>query len=297
MRDFNRFKKAIEKFIWINLIPPKIYIKLRFKKVFGFFPSFSDPKSFNEKLQWKKFYDRKEIYTLCSDKCKVRDYIKKKIGEEYLIPLFYVTKNPKNIVFRNLPNQFIIKSNHASGQNIVVWDKEKIDETKIINEAENWVRINFYYLHKEWEYKNIDPRILIQKLLVDEEGKIPRDYKFHCFNGNAELIQVDLDRFGDHKRSYFNKNWKLMPFTFCSKKDNKPVYKINKSIKKPGNLKEMIEIAEKLSKDFNYVRVDLYSVKNKIYFGEFTFTPGAGFECFFPGIYDKIYGSKLKIHC
>lgn len=282
-------------FVFFRIIPKKIFLKMKYQGIFGKDLCLKNPQTLNEKLQWKKIYDKKEIYTLCADKYNVRDFIKKKIGGKYLIPLILSTNNPSKIDFNKIKIPFIIKTSHGSGQNIIIKDKEDFNEKEIIRKCKKWLKINYYYAGKEWQYKNIKPRILIEKLLLDEKGQIPKDYKFHCFNGKVEFIQVDTDRFWDHKRSFFNTSWKLLPFTWCGKKGNKPVYKINKNINRPENLNKMIKIAEKLSKDFDYVRVDLYSVRNRIYFGELTFHHGAGFESFFPQKYDEIFGKKLKL--
>ena len=285
----------IRSLIFHRLIPEKIITRLKFKKIFRFNLNLKNPKTLNEKLQWKKIYDRKKIYTLCADKYKVREIVKKKIGKKYLIPLMFCTNNPNEIPFDNLSLPFIIKGNNGSGQDIIIRRKEEINKTQIIKECNKWLKFNYYILSKEWQYKNIPPKILIEKLLLTNEGKVPMDCKFHCFNGKVEFIQVNTDKFEDHKMSFFDTNWNLLPFTWCPTKDGKPIWKINKEIRKPKNLNEMIKISKKLSKDFDYIRVDLYSLNNKIYFGELTFHPGAGFNIFFPLKYDKIFGDKLKI--
>jgi len=288
----NEMKKIFKKiyyFISYRLIPPKTLIRIRFKIVFGFFPSFKDPKTFNEKLQWKKFYDHKKIYTLCSDKYLVRNYVKKIIGEKYLIPILQCVSDPSKIDFDKLPNQFIIKSNHASGQIIIVKNKNEINKKEILKKCKGWLKINFYYYGIEWQYKNIKPKIIIERLMLDENNKIPNDFKFHCFNGKVEFIQLDTGRFNEHKRTLFNKNWNILKFQFLS-------YKRDKRIKKPSKLKHMIKLCEKISKSFDYIRVDLYNIKNKIYFGELTFTPEAGFGNFSPNKYDLVYGQKLKLN-
>ncbi len=281
--------------IFFRLVPKKIFLSYGYKKIFGKKLNLKNPTTLMEKIQWKKLYDHQDIYTTCTDKFLVRDFIRKKIGEKYLIPLLYHTDKIDKLDLHKFKTPFIIKTNHGSGQNIIIKNKEDIDKKEITEKFKTWLNTNYYYFSKEWQYKNIKPQVLIEKLLLNEKGQIPEDYKFHCFHGKVEFIQVITDRFGDKKMGFFNTNWKLLPFILSPRENNLPIDKINKNIKKPKNLKEMIKISETLSKEFDYVRVDLYSLKNRIYFGELTFSHGAGFASFFPSKYDRIFGDKLKI--
>ncbi len=283
------FYSMFLKFTRIRTIGKKYFLEKRFKKILGRKLSFENPKTFNEKLQYRKIYDKKEIYVLCSDKYKVRKYVKKSIGKKYLIPLLYVTENPKEINFDNLPKSFVIKSNHATGHKIFVRNKKEIDKKKIIKTLRRWLNINYYYTSLEWQYKNIKPKIVIEKLMLDN-GRVPTDYKIHCFDGKAKYIQAINGRDSKiTKESSYDTRWKKQKFTFTYKKHNK-------ALKKPKNLKEMIKIAEKLSTGFDYVRVDLYSIKNKIFFGEFTFTPDSGFLKINPPEWDYRLGKLWKLN-
>lgn len=284
-------------FINQKVLPKKLSIMLTFKRIYGFFPNLKNPKTLNEKLQWKKLYDHKKIYSIYADKYAVRKIIEKKIGKKYLVPLILETQNPEEIDFSKLPNSFMVKANHGGGMNLIVKDKSKPDFKLIKEICKEWLKTNFYGLAGEWQYKNIKPRILIEKLLLDNEGKIPHDYKFNCFNGKVKFIQVDTNRFSNHQRTYYDKNWKLLHLNWCEKKEfgDNPAEDINWNIKKPKGLKKMIKISEKLSKDFDYVRVDLYTLNEKIYFGEFTFSHGGGYLSFFPKKYDRIFGDMLKL--
>jgi hypothetical protein len=272
-----------------------VFLRLKFKKEFGFDLNLKNPKTLNEKLQWKKIYDRKPIYTICTDKYLVRDLIKEKIGEKYLIPLLFHGCDIDKIDFDKLPIPFIIKPNHGSGCIIIIRDKNDIDKKDILKECNKWLKYNFYFPGREWQYKNIKPMILIEKLILDEKGRIPTDYKFQCFHGKVEFIQIDTDRFGNHKKSFYNSKWECLPFVWCGEKDNKPIFETDKNINKPKNLDEMIKLSEKLASNFDYVRVDLYSLEDKTYFGELTFTPASGFDKFFPREWDRKFGDKLKI--
>ncbi len=286
--------EKLSNFIEYKLIPPQLYLKYKFEKKFGKKLNFKNPQTFNEKLQWKKLYDKNPLYTKCSDKYTVRDYVKNKIGEKYLIPLQLVTSKPNKINFDELKIPYIIKSNHGTSQLIIIKEKKEINKKMIFTTCKKWLNTNLYHTTKETQYLNIPPKIIIENLLLDENNNIPEDYKFHCFGGKVEFIQVDIDRFSNHKRMIVDKNWKIKPFMHAPKKNSKSIYETG-TIKKPLNLNKMIKIAENLSSEFNYVRVDLYNINGKIYFGELTFTHGSGFESFFPEKYDLIYGKKIKI--
>lgn len=294
---FFRILHGISSFLWnffLKIIPSKIYLKQVYSKNFNKKLNLNDPQRFTEKIQWKKLYDHNPLYTKCADKYLVREYVKEKIGEKYLIPLLYQTDKPEEIPFDKLPLPYIIKANHGCGWNIIIRDRKDIHKKEIISKCRNWLKSNIYFIGREWQYKDIKPRVLIEKLILDERGLIPEDYKFQCFGGKVEFIQVDTDRFDNHKKSFYDSNWKFLPFVWCTQKNNKPTFEADNKINKPKNLKKMVKIAEKLSKDFDFVRVDLYFIDNKIYFGELTFTPSSGLDIFFPEKYNLIYGKKLN---
>jgi hypothetical protein len=278
-----------------RFIPTKIYLKIIYKKNFDRSLNLKNPQTLNEKIQWKKLYDKNPLYTRLADKYAVRDYIKEKIGEKYLIPLLYVTDKPEEIPFDKLPLPYIIKPNHGSAYILPIKKGADINKTEIIKKCKRWLKTNIYYVVREWQYKDIPPKIIIEKLLLNKERKVPDDCRFYCFNGKVKLIQMDVGRFENHQRGLFDINWKPLPFTWCTMVNGKLKYKTKEDIPKPKNLKEMIKIAEKLSKDFDFVRVDLYSVDGEIYFGELTFTPASGLSPFIPEKYDLIYGKKLKL--
>lgn len=271
-----------------QIIPEKIFIKRRFQKILGYKLNLENPKTFNEKIQWLKLNERKSLHTLCADKYAVREYIKEKIGKQYLVPLLYDTDNPNDIVLRNLPNiPHIIKINHNSGGVVIVKDKTKIDIKRVQKDLKKLLKINYYYESKEWQYKNIKPHIVVEKLLLDKENNIPNDYKFHCFNGEVVFIQVDLDRQTEHKRNLYDPDWN---FINCQWK-----FKNGTDVERPCMLSQMKSLAEVISKDFRYIRVDFYNLGNNIYFGELTFHPESGFGSFIPSKWDRKFGDKLLI--
>lgn len=282
---YNKVKRAI-----LKILPDKIYLKIKYKHKLGKKLNLKNPQTYNEKLQWLKLYDRKPMYTKMVDKYEAREYIAEKIGKEYLIPLIGVYDNFNDIDFESLPNQFVIKATHDSGSVIICKDKAKFNIGKAKEKIEKCLKYNFYYPGREWPYKNIKPRIVIEKYMEDESGFELKDYKFFCFNGKVKCLKIDFDRFTEHKANYYNRKFELLKFgeTICP-----PDF--NKKLEKPKKFDKMIELAEKLSKDITFLRVDFYEIDNKIYFGELTFFPASGFGSFEPKEYDNILGDWLKL--
>ncbi len=280
----------------MRCVPTKALIAYRYKKRFGRPLDLARPKTFNEKILWKQVYGDNKAYARLSDKYAVRKHIAETIGKEYLIPLQYTTTDPRCIPFDTLDYPVIIKSNHASGQKIILKDKSAIDRKAVIRECTRWLNINYYDAFRESQYKDIVPRIVVESLLVNKQGRIPIDYKLHCFNGKVECILAMDGRFEtDRKIGFFDTKWKFLPFNYGVEEGGTFLWKHSKSFKKPKNLKKMVALAEKLAKDFDFVRVDLYSVQDKIYFGELTFTPGAGLNKFYPETWDNYFGDKLQL--
>jgi hypothetical protein len=235
----------------------------------------------------EKLYDRRNLYTNIADKYNVRGFVSDKIGVKYLIPIYGVYKDVDCIPFNRLPDSFVIKPTHSSGRIKIIKDLKFVDLTELKAECKKWLKENYYYLGKEWQYKNIIPRIIIENLLLDEEGNIPLDYKFHCFNGNVEFVHVDLKRFVHHERNFYDIYWNKLDFEH--------EYPSGFDVLKPKNLDEMIFISQKLAEEFDYIKVDLYSTKNTIYFGELTLHPESGFGRFNPVEYDNVWGIKLNL--
>lgn len=248
-----------------------------------------NPKTFNEKIQWLKLYDSTPIKTLLADKYLVRDWVKEKIGEKYLIPCLGVYDSFNDIDFSKLPDKFVIKCNHGSGWNIIVKDKSQLDLKQTQQQIDLWMEQNFaFQCGYEMHYYNIPPKIIIEQYMEDSSGEL-RDYKFTCFNGKPEFIWIDEGRFSEHKRNLYDLDWNLLPYQINTK------YQHFESPQKPECLPEMLQLAEKLSSGFLYVRTDFYVINNKVYFGEMTFTSGSGSEDIFPKSFDKHLSQKLEL--
>ena len=258
----------------IITITDKLFLKLKYKVIMRKKIDFSNPQTFNEKLQWLKLYDRNPEYTKMVDKYEVKKYVSDIIGKEYIIPTLGIYDKFDDIDFDKLPSQFVIKCTHDSGSVIVCKDKEKFDLVNCKKRLKKALKHNFYYQGREWPYKNVKPRILIEEYKEDESGEL-KDYKVYAFNGKAEYLMVCFDRFnGGPKFIYYDENWNIKKnFSNDGIKYGDEIY-----LQKPKNLDKMFEFARLLSKGIPFVRVDFYEIKNQLYFGELTFFPSGGFD-------------------
>lgn len=271
-----------------RIIPDKYYLQMAYKKKLNKSLNLDEPVTFNEKIQWLKLNDRKVSYTDLVDKLNVREYVKEKIGERYLNKLYRVYDKVEDINIKDLPSQFVLKTNHDSGGVIVCKDKQKIDWNNKLKEFKIRLKQNYYYLSREYHYKDVVPKIICEELLVDDKYGTPLDYKIFCFNGTPLYVQVDIDRFSNHTRNFYDAKWNLQSFRL--KYNNS-----NQSIDKPENLDEMLELAKKLSSGIAFCRVDFFYVNKKTIFGEITFFPESGYGEVIPNEYEKILGDLIDV--
>lgn len=270
-------------------------LKRMFKKYQGYELDLESPKTLNEKLQWLKIHDRKDYHTINADKYAAREYIRNSFGEEYLIPLVFHTTDYRELKPENLPDYpFVIKTNHGFGNTIIVREKNKIDWDKVRMDYKRWLKNNYYYFEREWQYKNIKPRIVVEKLLLSKDGKLPNDYKLNFIEGKLEFIYVSVEREGPNKRNIYDSEWNPMYFTWARK--GKDLSKLRGSeIQPPPMLAKMIEFGTIIAKLYKYVRVDFYDVDGVLYFGEITQCHGGGFDQMLPYEYDLLYGQKINL--
>lgn len=275
------------------IIPDAIYIRLKYRKIFGKWPDLKNPKTFNEKLNWLKLHDRNPIYTAMVDKYEAKRYVADLIGEEYIIPTLGVWNKAEDIDFDGLPPKFVLKATHDSGRVLICKDKSKFDRSMAVKEMNESLKRNFYAVTREWPYKNVKPRIIAEQLLEQADNKEfedINDYKFFCFNGRVEFMKVDFNRHIDHHANYYDRNFNLLNF---GEADFPPV--ADKIISRPVNFEKMIELVEKISNNLRFVRVDLYEVDGHVYFGEITFYPASGTGQFTPQSADVMIGDFLEI--
>lgn len=272
-------------------MPDRDYLERKFEALMGTPLHLDAPQTFNEKLQWLKLYDRKPEYTMMVDKYRVREYIAQKIGAEYLIPLLGVWDSPDEIDFAALPEQFVLKCNHNSGLGMCICkDKSTLDLRKVRRELRKGLRQDYYLPGREWPYKDVPRKIIAEQYMIDTEVNELRDYKFFCFRGEVKCFKVDFDRFIDHRANYFDRGGNPLPFgeVVCPPKPDKQLVL-------PENLGKMISLAENLSGDVPFLRVDFYNIHGRIYFGELTFSPASGMGRFIPEEWDAILGSWLQL--
>lgn len=278
------FIKIFEKYPeWISDIN---HSKLLYFIIFGHFPNMNSPKTMNEYICSTKISDEKLEYSKYTDKYEVRKYVKSVIGEQYLNDILGIYYSFDEINFNKLPDSFALKATHGSGYNIIVSDKNKLDINYAKKKFDIWLKENFYYKDREKNYKNIVPRIMCDKFIRPLDGEL-EEYKLFCFKGKVGFIQHNKE-IGDKRYSnIFSPTWDILPIKYG--------YKGFKNDKKPKNGGELIDIAEKLSKPFNFVRVDLYNVDGKIIFSELTFHSGGGLIPFKPRDYDRLFGKLLGL--
>ncbi|MCM2131482.1 ATP-grasp fold amidoligase family protein [Larsenimonas rhizosphaerae] len=271
----------------MNSLSDRLHVPLRYKRAFGEFPNLRNPKTFNEKICYRKLHPE-PVFSILSDKVEARSYVKHCIGEQNLTPCLGVARQLTPELFDELPNQFVMKASHGSGFNLLVDDKRHVTFPELYNLSQKWLSSNFYTVCRENQYKPIEPRLIFEKLLLDESGKVPKDYKFHCFQKPGEepviYIEISHDRFTNYRVDFYDSDWKLV-------RVREERLDSGIELEKPHNLDAAMELALKLARGFSYVRVDFYLIGDDIYFGEMTFTPMAGLMKFDSRELDEQWGA------
>lgn len=272
------------------ILSDKSFVKKLYKKRMGKEIDLSNPKTFCEKQNWLKLYDRKPIYTVMVDKYLAREFVAEKIGKEYLVPLLGVWDNADDIDFSLLPDKFVLKCNHNSDVTICT-DKSKLDIEKTRKKLNEQIKYNYYFLKREWPYKNIPRKIICEKFMENTNGENLVDYKLFCFDGYPRFVMVNSNRFGNGgvKVDMYDMQWKHMAMQDGHYPNAGDIFL------KPDCFDEMCKIAEILSKNTPFLRVDFNYWNNKLYFGELTFFHSAGLESFMPEIWDEVLGSWVNL--
>lgn len=270
-------------------LPDKPYLQLLFFLHFGKFINLKKPHTISEKLQWLKLYNQNPNYTQMVDKYAAKQYVADKIGVEHIIPTIGVWKRPEDIDFDILPKSFVLKTTHSAGCSgvVICKNKNELNIKKIIRKLNKSLKTDLSKSMREWPYKNVPHRIIAEKYMEDEYGEL-RDYKFYCFNGEVKYVQADVGRFSDHHQNIYDIHWHLLPISFgCPQDDH--------ILDKPKNFELMLKIAETLAADIPHIRVDLYNINGKIYFGELTFFPTSGYKCIKPNELDYKFGNWINL--
>lgn len=273
-------------------IPDRPYLKMMFRLKMGYPLNLNNPKTFNEKLQWLKLYNRKPEYTQMVDKYAVKDYVAKVIGKEYIIPTIGVWDRFEDIDFSILPEQFVLKTTHGGGGGgiVICKDKSTFDKDAAKEKLKSSLKSDIYKSLREWPYRNVKKRIIAEQYMQDIDSDELKDYKFFCFNGKVQFFKIDFDRFEGHHANYYDNKGKILTL-----REVDLLPPVPGKVKVPDNLNEMIKIAETLSNGIPFIRIDLYDISKRIYFGEMTFFPASGFGKFSPEDADKKLGELLLL--
>ena len=282
--------KALKKVKYaMRFLPDKLYIQIYYFARFKKFCSLKNPKTYNEKLNWLKLHDHNPLYNTLVDKYEVKEYVANLIGEQFIIPTLGVWDSFDEIDFDKLPEQFVLKCTHDSEGLVIVRDKSKLNKAAAKQKIEAALKQNFYFIGREWPYKDIKPRIIAEQYMEDHVDGELRDYKFFCFDGEPKAMYVASDRGSNHvKFDYFD-----LDFQHLDIKQKYPHAEM--SLRKPETFDQMLEFSKVLSEGFPHVRVDFYEVDGHLYFGELTFYHFSGFMPFEPKHWDRIFGDWLKL--
>lgn len=288
---FKRQELRLKLLRLLDFVPDKLMIKIQYRLATGKRLNLNSPTRFTEKIQWYKLNYRDPLLVKCSDKYAVRDYISQKGLEDILVPLYGAYDKAEDIDFKKLPDKFVLKTNNGSHTNILCDKKEKLNKEETIKTMNQWLTKRSSKLGREWSYYDIEPKIVCEKYLDKDENNDLIDYKFFCFNGEPFYLYVIKERFlpGGAKLGLYDMDFKKLPYR------RPDIALINKEVEKPKNFDRMIEIARVLSKDFPHVRVDLYNIDGKIYFGELTFYNGSGYKIYVSEEFDFIVGDKFEL--
>lgn len=278
----------------MRFLPDKLYIQAYYFARFKKFCNLKNPRTFNEKINWLKLHDHNPMYPTMVDKCEAKKYVANIIGEQHIIPTLGVWNSFDEIDFDTLPNQFVLKCTHDCGGYVIIRDKAKMNKAAVKKKLEAALSQNFYYIAREWQYKNLKSRIIAEAYMDDSDnadslnkGRSLMNYKFFCFNGNPLFSYVA--NLNDVRISFLNLDWSFAEF------QRSDYRQFDELPPKPSCLDEMIEIARKLSEGLPFVRVDLYEVNHTVYFSELTLTPGGGFIPFEPKEWDEKLGELLDL--
>jgi hypothetical protein len=278
-----RIKKLLK-----DMTPDSVVHIRKWRNAHGVFPRIFRPVTFSEKVLHRNLFERRDEFKQIADKAAVRSYVERRLGSEILPKLYHLTGDPNSIPFDELPSRFVVKPTHGSGWVRVVTDKATLDRADLIATCADWLKRSYYRESREIVYKGVEPRILVEEF-IDDGGATPNDYKLFVFGGSVEYIQADLNRFDRHKQLLYSPAWKKLDVRYIG--DD-----ISGEVERPPHLREMIEAAEILGRDWDFIRADFYDTAGRLYFGEITLTPNEGCVRFRPQEFDDYLGSLWKVH-
>lgn len=270
------------------MLPDYWAIQLLYFRNFGRLANLNSPKTLNEKINWRKLYQRDPRFTVYADKVAVKKEVAALIGADHVIPTLWMGENPEDIPFDTLPFPYVIKTNHGSGGMFFIRSPEDLNREKIIASMHEQLLQEYGHQCREWGYSKIERKILVERMIVSSAQDVPEDYKFFVYHGHVRFIHVDYGRFKEHTRNVFDRDWNLIPVTYVYPQTKRP-------LSKPENLETMILMAEKIGSQFDFARIDLYSTPEGVFFGEVTFYPDAGLMQLNPRSWDEELGKPWVI--
>ena len=276
----------------VNFFPEKYRIYLMYFLRFRKLPNIKKPVTFNEKINWRKIYDRNPLYSTLSDKIAVKNYLSKRDLNLVVPKILWEGDNLSDIEYlTNLPSRYVIKANHSSGTNYIVRNSEHLSSKDLVNLQKLWQKSKIHKTFVEWGYGNIPVKFFIEEFIGFQQ-KVPDDYKFYVFDKKMHYVQVDIGRdTTSHKRAFFDRYWNIQPF---NKEYPVPVSSVD--FIKPLNFDIMIQLAEEIAPQNGFFRVDFYTDNINVFFGEITFYPASGYDPFIPPVYDKIMGDLWVVN-
>ncbi len=264
----------------------------KFFRCHGYRLDLDNPVSYNEKIMWRKIFDRNPLFPVLADKYAARGYVVETLGKDsgegILVPLLFVTQDPAEIPFEDLPEEYIVKPNHGSGWSIIVDIDHPAHPGEIVSTCRKWLRKTYGKSKMEWAYSKIEPCIMVEKLLKDNRGRLAPDFKFYVFNGTTGMVYVLYDRFGSPTEAFYDRGFKRLRVNTS--------FPDGPEIREPENFGKMIEISEKLASELDFLRVDLYDVDGRIFFGEFTLYPASGMYRYAPLGFERKLGEHWPLN-
>jgi hypothetical protein len=265
-----------------------VVVMWKYKAKFGVYPNVFHPQMFNEKIIRRMLFDHRTLWTRLQDKYQLRSYVKERLGKDILPTLYWVTQEPTDIPFDTLPDRFMVKPTHGSGWIYPVPDKRRLDTAKLIATCQDWMGRNCYHYNHDWIYKHMEPRIVVEEFVDDGTGVFPIDYKFLVFDGRVHVIQVDVGRFGQHRRNFYGRSWNRITGT-------SEIQNLAREVECPRHFEEMVRYAEMLGAGLDFIRADFYDTDERAYLGELTVSPGAGMDAHEPREFARYLGEPWEI--
>lgn len=296
IKDIPFYKRVIRRLLVDTAIlwNDEFFLKMYYWCIIGKSLNLKKPQTFCEKINWLKIHHKRDFYTSLVDKIEVKKTLNKIISDEYIIPTIDIYDNVDEIDFEKLPNQFVLKCSHDSGGIVICRNKDDLNFDEARHKLNIGLRRNFFKFTREYPYKNVKPRIIAEELLEDDNNTDLKDYKFFCFNGKALYCQLISNRSTRETVDFYDRYWVHQEFVGLTLAN---LHESNENHPKPNGYDKMLEIADKLATfvDCPFVRIDLYNVKGKIYFGEITFYPASGMGAFYPDKWNYIIGNLIVL--